>query len=123
MEPTRISQDNGSCVRRRPASRGCPAAWAASTAGNRWRAFEVTTRVEILNPSGLTRAWVPLPLTEDTDYHKTLGRTWNGNAASAQAVPRSAVRRRTRRRRVAGGHVARRSRWSPGSPRATARST
>jgi transglutaminase-like putative cysteine protease len=57
----------------------------ASAGGDRWRAFEVTTRVEILNPAGLTRAWVPLPLTEDTNYHKTLGRTWTGNAANAKA--------------------------------------
>ena len=62
-----------------------PAARGASAGGDRWRAFKVTTRVEILNPSGLTRVWVPLPLTEDTVYHKTLGRTWTGNAANAQA--------------------------------------
>jgi transglutaminase-like putative cysteine protease len=63
-----------------------PNARAGSTADNRWRAFEVTTRVEILSPSGLTRAWVPLPLVGDTEYHRTLGRNWSGNAASAQAV-------------------------------------
>jgi transglutaminase-like putative cysteine protease len=62
-----------------------PDVWAATEA-NRWRAFEVTTRIEIQNPSGVTRAWVPLPLGEDTDYHKTLGRTWNGNADAARAV-------------------------------------
>ena len=62
-----------------------PNVWAATEA-NPWRAFEVTTRVEILNPSGDTRAWVPLPLGEDTDYHKTLGRTWSGNADVARAV-------------------------------------
>jgi transglutaminase-like putative cysteine protease len=61
-----------------------PAVWAAD-AGH-WRAFEVTTRLEIAAASGVTRAWVPLPLTEDTDYFRTLGRTWTGNAASAQAV-------------------------------------
>jgi transglutaminase-like putative cysteine protease len=59
----------------------------ASAAGpDGWRAFEVTTRVEILNPSGVTRAWVPLPLTEATDYHRTLGHVWNGNEVSAQLV-------------------------------------
>jgi transglutaminase-like putative cysteine protease len=63
-----------------------PNVWAGSTPENRWRAFEVTTRLEILTPSGVTRAWVPLPLPEDTDYHRTLGRTWSGNAASAQAA-------------------------------------
>ena len=57
-----------------------PVAWA----GPEWRAFEITTHVEILNPSGVTRAWVPLPLTENTDYHKALGHTWQGNAVSAR---------------------------------------
>ncbi len=61
-----------------------PAVWAADA--GRWRTFEVTTRVEIAAPSGVTRAWVPLPLSEDTDYHRTLGRTWTGNAVSADAV-------------------------------------
>ena len=62
-----------------------PDVWAATEASP-WRAFEVTTRVEILKPTGVTRAWVPLPLSEDTDYHRTLGRTWNGNADIARAV-------------------------------------
>jgi transglutaminase-like putative cysteine protease len=62
-----------------------PNVWAATEASP-WRAFEVTTRIEILKPTGVTRAWVPLPLSEDTDYQKTLGRTWNGNADVARAV-------------------------------------
>jgi transglutaminase-like putative cysteine protease len=55
-------------------------AWAAETPAPGWRTFEVTTRLEILNPSGVTRAWVPLPLMADTDYQKRLGDTWDGNA-------------------------------------------
>jgi transglutaminase-like putative cysteine protease len=51
-----------------------------------WRGFEVTTRVEVLNPTGTTRAWIPLPLVEDTDYQRSLGHTWSGNAESASAV-------------------------------------
>lgn len=46
-----------------------------------WRTFEVATRLDIIGPSGTTRAWVPLPLTADTDYQKRLGDTWKGNAA------------------------------------------
>jgi transglutaminase-like putative cysteine protease len=57
----------------------------ASTEASQWRAFEVTTLVEILSPAGVIRAWVPLPLSEDTDYQKTLGRTWHGNADVARA--------------------------------------
>jgi transglutaminase-like putative cysteine protease len=51
-----------------------------------WRVFEVTTRVEIVNPAGVARAWVPLPLMPDTDYHKSLGQSWTGNAATARIV-------------------------------------
>jgi transglutaminase-like putative cysteine protease len=57
-------------------------AWAS----DQWRTFEVTTRLEIQNPSGVARAWVPLPLAEDTDYHRALGHTWGGNAASVNVI-------------------------------------
>jgi len=57
-------------------------AWAAETPAPGWRTFEVTTRLEILDPSGVTRAWVPLPLMADTDYQKRLGDTWDGNASA-----------------------------------------
>ena len=47
-----------------------------------WRRFEVTTRVEVADPSGVTRVWVPLPLMTDTDYHRRMGDTWKGNPTS-----------------------------------------
>ncbi len=45
-------------------------------AGDKWRIFEITTRVEVQKPSGVTRVWVPTPLTQDTPYQKTLGNTF-----------------------------------------------
>jgi transglutaminase-like putative cysteine protease len=54
--------------------------------GTRWRAFEVTTRVEIPDAKGPVRVWLPLPLTPDTDYFKNLGQSWTGNAKSARVV-------------------------------------
>ncbi len=53
---------------------------AAETPGG-WRTFEVTTKVEVVNPSGVTRVWLPLPLASETDWHKSLGNSWKGNAA------------------------------------------
>jgi transglutaminase-like putative cysteine protease len=50
----------------------------------RWRRFEVVTRIEVANPAGVTRAWVPVPLVTDTDYFKRQGDTWTGNAASTK---------------------------------------
>ncbi len=44
---------------------------AVSTGGDpSWRTFEITTRVEILRPSGPTLVWVPLPLTIETPYQR-----------------------------------------------------
>jgi transglutaminase-like putative cysteine protease len=57
-----------------------------TSSGARWRTFEVTTRLEIIQPSGVTRAWVPLPLMPDTDYQKSLGQSWTGNAALTRVV-------------------------------------
>jgi len=47
----------------------------------KWRTFEVRSRVDIINPSGVSRAWVPMPLAPDTDYQKSLAQSWTGNAA------------------------------------------
>jgi transglutaminase-like putative cysteine protease len=55
-------------------------------AGERWRTFEVTTRVEVAGASGVTKAWLPLPLTADTDYQKGLGQSWTGNPKAARVV-------------------------------------
>ena len=58
-------------------------ALAADNSGQaKWRTFEVTSKVEIVKPSGATRAWVPMPLMPDTDYQKGLGQSWTGNAAT-----------------------------------------
>jgi transglutaminase-like putative cysteine protease len=53
-----------------------PALLCGKTAtGSAWRTFEVTTRVEVLEPSGATRVWVPAALPIDTPYQRTLARS------------------------------------------------
>src|SRR5215813_8508622 len=56
------------------------------TAANPWRKFEAVTRVEVANPTGVTRVWVPVPLLTDTDYFRRGGETWTGNVAAARVV-------------------------------------
>ncbi len=46
-----------------------------------WRTFELTTRVELLKPSGISRAWVPVPSVQ-SDYQKVGGNTWSGNGTA-----------------------------------------
>jgi transglutaminase-like putative cysteine protease len=63
------------------------AAHAAETGGgSKWRTFEVTTRLDIVKPSGGARGWVPMPLMPDTDYQRSLGQSWTGNAAATRVI-------------------------------------
>lgn len=48
-----------------------------------WRIFEVTTRVEVLKPSGATRVWLPTPLLEDTAYIKPLGNVYQAEGGTS----------------------------------------
>lgn len=63
---------------------GFRGARAQATGG--WRAFETNTRIELAPSRTASRVWVPLPLSQDTDYFQTLGNSWRGNAESAEIV-------------------------------------
>lgn len=56
---------------------------AFAEAPQRWRVFEVTTRVEVLKPTGTTRVWLPMPLTTDTPFQKSLSNTWTAGEGTA----------------------------------------
>jgi transglutaminase-like putative cysteine protease len=60
--------------------------WQAALAAGDWRGYEVTTRVEIVKPEGITRVWLPLPLREDTAWQRNVGSEWTGNAVRTQVV-------------------------------------
>jgi len=49
-----------------------------------WRTFEITTRVEVLEPTGVSRAWLPIPSVK-SEYQKPLGDQWSGNAKVLKA--------------------------------------
>ena len=58
----------------------------AHSPADRWRTFEVTTRVEVLQPAGRTRVWLPTPLTVDTPYQKSLGSTFRAEGGEGKAM-------------------------------------
>jgi transglutaminase-like putative cysteine protease len=60
--------------------------WAETDTAGKWRVFEVTTQVDILKPAGVTRAWIPVPLTEDTPYQKGQGNTWQADGATVSTA-------------------------------------
>ena len=47
-----------------------------------WRTFELTTTVTVAEPKGVNKLWLPVP-DLDTDWQKTLGNEWSGNATRA----------------------------------------
>src|ERR1700693_767552 len=51
----------------------------------KWRTFEVSTRVEIVFPEGATRVWLPSP-SVDSGYQKTIDNAWSGNAQVAKVL-------------------------------------
>jgi transglutaminase-like putative cysteine protease len=63
--------------------------FAEDAAASGWRTFEVTTRVEILKPSGATRVWLPGALSRKTPFQKTLINAFNAEGS----MPRSSESR------------------------------
>jgi transglutaminase-like putative cysteine protease len=51
-----------------------------------WRTFEVTTRVEVLKPSGATRIWLPAALLGETSFQKTLANDFKVEEGTAKLV-------------------------------------
>jgi hypothetical protein len=49
-----------------------------------WRTFELTTRVEVLKPSGPTRIWLPAGLITETPFQKTLSNSYHAEGGVAR---------------------------------------
>ncbi len=79
-------------VAKKPATAGKPAAAPAQAnetrvaaaslpdePASRWRTYDLTTRIEIKRPAGISRLWLPLAMFKDTPWQRALGHTWQGN--------------------------------------------
>lgn len=56
---------------------------ADTPASGAWRTFEVTTRVEVLKPSGVTHIWLPAALIRETPFQKTLANKFSADGGTA----------------------------------------
>src|SRR6059036_2451317 len=61
----------------------------AQTEAPRWRVFEITTRVHVLQPRGVTRVWLPTPLAVAA-YQKTMGDTYHPGDGTAVMIETNA---------------------------------
>ena len=59
---------------------------AKGSTSDRWRTFEVKTRVEILKSSGATRVWLPAALIGETLFQKTLSNDFSAEGGRAGMV-------------------------------------
>jgi transglutaminase-like putative cysteine protease len=65
-------------------------AFALDTVPAGWRTFEVTTRVEVLKPSGSTRVWLPAALLGTTPFQRTLANNFKAEGGTAKLVENKA---------------------------------
>src|SRR6202142_3957232 len=65
-------------------TRSIPAFADALESGGGWRTFEVTTRVEVLKPNGVTHIWLPAALIRDTPFQRTHANKFNAEGGTAQ---------------------------------------
>jgi len=62
--------------------------FAGSAQPGSWRRFEVTTRIEVLKSSGLTRLWLPVPLINQSPFQMALGNTISCAGGAAKIIKR-----------------------------------
>jgi transglutaminase-like putative cysteine protease len=60
--------------------------WSQGAAADVWRTFEVTTSVQVLKTSGMTRIWLPAALVNPTPYQKTLANEFKAEGGTAKMV-------------------------------------
>jgi transglutaminase-like putative cysteine protease len=56
----------------------------ADTQSSGWRTFEVTTRVEVLKPNGVTHIWLPAALIRETPYQRTISNKFASDGGTAK---------------------------------------
>lgn len=78
---------SGLPVRAARAAADIPALPAADPS---WHTYDVTTRIDVLSPEGVSRAWIPLPSVTAADWIKPMGDQWtikNGRAKRQEVGP------------------------------------
>ena len=60
--------------------------FAESPTPERWRTFEVTTRVEVLTSPAATRVWLPAALIGETPFQRTLANRFHAEGGVAKMI-------------------------------------
>jgi len=65
------------------------ALFAQASESEQWRMFEITTRIDVRQPNGATRVWLPTPLAV-APFQKTMGDTYHAGGGSAVMIETNA---------------------------------
>lgn len=65
-------------------SKSIPVLADALQSSERWRTFEVTTRVEVLKPRGEAHIWLPAALIHDTPFQRTHANRFSAEGGTAK---------------------------------------
>ena len=84
MNRRHFLQSTGALCAGLAVTKSIPAFADTLQAGSGWRTFEVTTRVEVLKPSGVTHIWLPTALIRDTPFQKTRANKFKAEGGSAK---------------------------------------
>jgi transglutaminase-like putative cysteine protease len=68
-----------------------PAARSFSPVPGAWRSFELTTRVDILKPQGVTKVWLPIP-SVNTDWQRSQVNSFSSNGTARLQADKDGAR-------------------------------
>jgi transglutaminase-like putative cysteine protease len=60
--------------------------FAENSPSDGWRKFEVTTRAEVLKPTGATQVWLPAALVQNTAFQRTISNQFSTEGGKAKLV-------------------------------------
>jgi transglutaminase-like putative cysteine protease len=84
MNRRNFLQSTGAICAGLAVSKSIPVFTDVLRSGEGWRNFEVTTRVEVLKPSGVTHIWLPAALIRDTPFQRTHANKFSAEGGTAK---------------------------------------
>ena len=83
MNRRNFLQSTGALCAGLAVTKSIPAFADTLQSSSNWRTFQVTTRVEVLKPSGVTHIWLPSALIRDTPFQRTYANKFSAEGGSA----------------------------------------
>ncbi len=84
MNRRNFLQSSGAICASLAFTKSLPAFADTMQAGDRWRTFEVTARVDVLKPRGVTHIWLPSAMIRDTPFQRVHANLFHAEGGTAR---------------------------------------